>query len=69
MTTATKADVEIRILRFANLGGQWIEKGMDDEVWQGIAELHRDEVKLDQASVALMRADFPKAARKRTFRR
>jgi hypothetical protein len=45
----------------ANLGGKWMEKGMDDDQWQAVANLHRESVKLDNASVALMRAEFPNA--------
>jgi hypothetical protein len=58
-----KADVERPIFRLANLGGKWMESGMDDDLWQAVANLHRDEVKLDRASVTLMRREFPKAAR------
>jgi len=57
-----KTAVEAPLLRFANLGGQWMEAGMDDDLWQAIANLHREEATLDQASVALMRAEFPNAA-------
>jgi hypothetical protein len=57
-----KTAAEAPILRFAGLGGTWIERGMDDEVWQAISNLHRDDVKLDESSIALMRREFPKAA-------
>jgi hypothetical protein len=56
-----KSAAEVPVLRFANLGGQWMEKGMDDDLWQAIADLHRDEVKLDAASIAMMRGEFPNA--------
>jgi hypothetical protein len=35
---------------------------MDDELWDAIANLHREEVKLDEASVAVVRREFPNAA-------
>jgi hypothetical protein len=57
----TKSVVEMPMFRLANLGGIWLEKGMDDDLWQAVANLHRGEVKLDNASVALMRAEFPNA--------
>ena len=44
---------EAPMLRFAKLGGTWMERGMDDELWQAIANLHREDVKLDEASVAV----------------
>ncbi len=59
---ATKAAAEAPILRFANLGGTWMERGMDDDLWQAIADLHREDVKLDESSVAVMRQEFPAAA-------
>jgi hypothetical protein len=34
---------------------------MDDELWNAIAALHRDDVKLDEPSVNLMRSEFPTA--------
>jgi hypothetical protein len=49
------------VLRFAKLGGTWMERGMDDELWQAVADLHRQDVKLDDASVALMRREAPVA--------
>ena len=36
---------------------------MDDELWQAIANLHREDVKLDEASVAVMRREFPQRGR------
>jgi hypothetical protein len=57
----TKSVVEIPMFRLAKLGGAWLEKGMDDDHWQAVARLHRGAVKLDDASVALMRAEFPNA--------
>jgi hypothetical protein len=57
-----KAAVEVAPMRFANLGGERLERGMDDELWQAIANVHRANVKLDEASVAVVRAEFPTAA-------
>jgi hypothetical protein len=56
-----KTQAEAPVLRFANLGGTWMERGMDDELWQAVADLHRDDVKLDEASVAVVRKEFPAA--------
>jgi hypothetical protein len=39
-----------------------MERGMDDELWQAIGDLHREDVKLDESSVALMRREAPPAA-------
>jgi hypothetical protein len=58
----TKSFVELPLLRFANLSGPWIEKGMDDELWQAVANLHRSDVQLDDSSLAVMRQEFPRAA-------
>jgi hypothetical protein len=58
----TKSDVEVPMMRFANLGGKWLEKGMDDDLWRAIANQYRERVRMDDASVAVMRAEFPKAA-------
>jgi hypothetical protein len=58
----TKSVVELPLLRFANLSGPWIEKGMDDDLWQAVANLHRANVQLDDSSVAVMRQEFPRAA-------
>jgi hypothetical protein len=58
---ATKTAVERPLLRFANVGGDWLEKGMDDEVWRAVADLHRAEVQLDERSIGLMREEFPAA--------
>ncbi len=58
----TKSVVELPLLRSANLSGPWLEKGMDDELWQAIAKLHRADVRLDDSSVAVMRQEFPRAA-------
>jgi hypothetical protein len=57
----SKFATEQPILLFANLGGERLEKGMDDDLWQELANLHRDQVKLDAASVTLMRSEFPTA--------
>jgi hypothetical protein len=57
-----KGKIEMPLLQFANLGGERLEKAMDDDLWKSIANLHREEVKLDAASVAVMRAEFPDAA-------
>jgi hypothetical protein len=57
-----KTAAEQPVLRFANLGGTWMERGMDDEVWKAIADLHREDVHLDQSSIALVRQEFPRAA-------
>jgi hypothetical protein len=56
-----KSQAEAPMLRFANLGGGWMERGMDDDLWQAIANLHRTDVKLDEASVAVVRKEFPAA--------
>ncbi|HEY3393801.1 MAG TPA: hypothetical protein VGK58_13905 [Lacipirellulaceae bacterium] len=58
----SKSGVEVPMMRFANLGGKWLEKGMDDDLWRAIANQYRERVKLDDASVAVMRAEFPQAA-------
>jgi hypothetical protein len=58
----TKTVAEAPVLRFARLGGTWMERGMDEELWQAIADLHREDVKLDAASVSLMRREAPPAA-------
>lgn len=57
-----KYAAEQPVLRFANLGGTWMECGMDSELWQSIADLHREEVRLDEASIEVMRQEFPAAA-------
>jgi hypothetical protein len=57
-----KTAAEQPVMRFANLGGTWMERGMDDELWKAIADLHREDVHLDESSVALMRQEFPRAA-------
>jgi hypothetical protein len=57
-----KRQAEAPLLRFANFSGPWIETAMDDELWRAIANLHRDAVKLDNASVQVIRGEFPKAA-------
>jgi hypothetical protein len=56
-----KSQAEVPLLRFAHLGGQWMEKGMDDDLWQAIANRYRDSAKMDQASTKLMRIEFPNA--------
>jgi hypothetical protein len=58
----TKSDVELPMLRFANFGSQWMEKGMDDELWRAVAALHREGVHLDENSIVQMRKEFPRAA-------
>jgi hypothetical protein len=58
---ATKTAVERPLLRFATVGGDWLEKGMDDELWRAVADLHRAEVQLDEHSIGLMREEFPAA--------
>jgi hypothetical protein len=57
----SKSAAEVPMLRFANLGGTWMERGMDDELWQAIAARHREDVKLDETSIAVMRQEFPRA--------
>jgi hypothetical protein len=57
-----KTQAEQPVMRFANLGGTWMERGMDDELWKAIANLHRDDVHLDESSIAVMRQEFPRAA-------
>ena len=34
---------------------------MDDDLWQAVSNLHREDVKLDDASVAVVRREFPAA--------
>jgi hypothetical protein len=58
----SKSAAERPLLRFASYGGPLMERGMDDDLWQAVANLHRDNVRLDESSVALMRREFPKAA-------
>lgn len=58
----TKTVTEAPLLRFAKLGGNWMERGMDDELWQGIADYYRADVKLDDTSIELMRGEMPIAA-------
>jgi hypothetical protein len=56
-----KTAAEAPVLRFAKLGGTWMERGMDDELWQAVADLHREDVQLDEASVAVVRREAPPA--------
>ena len=35
---------------------------MDEDLWQAVAKLHREDVKLDDASVAVIGREFPRAA-------
>jgi hypothetical protein len=56
-----KTAAEAPVLRFAKLGGTWMERGMDDELWQAIADLHREDVALDEPSIKLIRHEFPRA--------
>jgi hypothetical protein len=56
-----KYAAEAPVMRFAKLGGTWMERGMDDDLWQAVANLHREDVKLDDASVAVVRKEFPAA--------
>jgi hypothetical protein len=58
----TKLRVESPLLRFANFDGPWVETGMDEGLWQAVANLHRNGVKLDGASIEVMRGEFPPAA-------
>jgi hypothetical protein len=58
----TKVRVEAPLLRFANFDGPWVEAGMDDDLWQAVANLHREGVKLDRTSIEVMRGEFPQAA-------
>jgi hypothetical protein len=58
----SKTQAEAPLLRYANYSGPWIEAGMDSELWQAIANLHRHNVQLDNATVEVMRAEFPMAA-------
>jgi hypothetical protein len=57
-----KTMAEAPVLRFAKLGGTWMERGMDDDVWKLIANLHREDTKLDNASIAVIGREFPRAA-------
>ena len=50
------------LMRFAKFGGESLQRSMDDELWQAIANLHREEVQLDEPSQAVMREEFPRAA-------
>jgi hypothetical protein len=56
-----KSAAEVPLLRFANYGGQWMEKGMDDDLWYAIARLHRPDVHLDDSSIAVMQREAPAA--------
>ncbi len=56
-----KTVAEAPVLRFARLGGTWMERGMNEELWQALANLHRSDVQLDEASVAVMRREAPTA--------
>lgn len=58
----SKTASEAPLLRFASFSGPWIEHGTDDELWKAIAELHRDDVQLDEPSIKLIRREFPRAA-------
>jgi hypothetical protein len=58
----TKTAVEAPLLRFAGFSGPWIEHGMDDDLWNAIARLHRDDVRLDEPSIKLIRRESPNAA-------
>jgi hypothetical protein len=60
--SAPKRATAVRIMRFANLGGERLERAMDDDAWQAVANLHRENVKLDEPSIALMRREAPAAA-------
>ncbi len=53
---------EVPVLRFANMGGRWIEKSMDEQLWQALADQNRESVKLDESSIAVIRREFPRAA-------
>jgi hypothetical protein len=57
-----KMAAETPLLRLAHFSGPWIDTGMDQGLWQDIANLHRDVVKLDGASVQIIRDEFPNAA-------
>lgn len=57
----TKTIAETPVLRFAKLGGDRMEKGMDDAAWQAIADLYRRDVKLDEASINVVRNEAPLA--------
>lgn len=61
MAVAKRA-VESPLLKFANSSGPWIQTGMDDDLWQAIANLRREGVALDEASREVMRKEFPLAA-------
>jgi hypothetical protein len=58
----TKTVVESPLLRFAGVGGTILEKTMDDELWNAVAALHRNDVHLDESSIHVMRNEFPKAS-------
>jgi hypothetical protein len=57
-----KMAAETPLLRLANFSGPWIDAGMDESLWQDIANLHRDRVRLDEASIGVVRGEFPNAA-------
>jgi hypothetical protein len=61
LVAATKQVAETPLLRYAVFKGPWIEAGMDDGLWTALADLHRDEIKLDGASVEVIRQEFPAA--------
>jgi hypothetical protein len=61
VAAAERAVAERPLLRFANFGGKWLEKGMDEELWQAIANLHRSDTQVDESSIALMRQEFSSA--------
>jgi hypothetical protein len=56
-----KTQAETPLLRYANYSGPWISTAMDDQLWQQIANLHRDRTRLDESSVGVMRREFPRA--------
>lgn len=57
----TKSGLETPILRQIRLGGDEIEKTIDEELWNDIATLHREGSRLDEASVKLIRREHPTA--------
>lgn len=61
-SATTKTVSEAPVLRFAQLGGTWMERAMDEDLWKALADLHRPNVKLDPASIELMRREAPPAA-------
>lgn len=57
----TKSGLETPILRLIRLGGDEIEKSIDEKLWKEIAGLHREGSRLDETSVRLIQEEHPTA--------